>query len=73
MEVGSRRGREPANIQRLQSGTRVQHGGDLQGLGSDHGPESHEHTAGGGQTVWVDGDTQDKIVCLPLPNTITPR
>lgn len=65
VEVGGRRGREPANIQRLQPGTRVQHGGDRQGLCSDQGPDSHERAAGGGQAVVVDGDTQDKTVCLP--------
>lgn len=61
VEVGGRCGTEPANIQRLQSGTRVQHGGDRQGLCSDQGPDSHERAAGRGQAVWVDGDTQDKL------------
>lgn len=72
VEVGGRRGREPANIQRLQPGTRVQHGGDQQGLCSDQGPDSRERAAGGGQAVWVDGDTQDKTVCLPPPTPSLP-
>lgn len=66
-EGGGRQGREPENRKRLQSGTRVQRGGDLQGLSSDWGPESDEDAAGGREAVWIDGDTRDKSFCLLLP------
>lgn len=63
--MGDRHGREPANRQRLQSGTKVLHGGDLQGLCSDQGPDGREGAAGGGEAVWIDGGTP--------PKTIPPR
>lgn len=67
MKVGGRQGRAPANRKRLQSGTRSQHGGDLQGLSSDRGPESHEDAAGGREAVWIDGDTRDQSFSLLPP------
>lgn len=70
VKVGGRQGRAPANRKRLQSGTRSQHGGDLPGLSSDRGPESHEDAAGGREAVWIDGDTRDQSFSLLPPRSI---
>lgn len=60
---GGRLSREPGNIESC----RQEMGSDMGLTCNDQGPGSREDITGAGEAVWIDGDTEKDITCLPSP------